>query len=80
MTICFIDLINNFTDAYNGSVYNLYIYADDNVILTLEDNSKVFNLPKQKLPPTKCKTLKIRVVGDGRYVSLSTVQVYGREA
>ena len=75
-----IDLINNFSDNFNGSIYNLYISADDNVILTLENNSKVFSLPKQKLPPTKCKTLKVRVVGDGRYVSLSTVQVYGREA
>ena len=75
-----IDLINNFSDNFNGSIYSLYISADDNVILTLENNSKVFSLPKQKLPPTKCKTLKVRVVGDGRYVSLSTVQVYGREA
>ena len=75
-----IDLINNFSDNFNGSIYSLYISADDNVILTLENNSKVFNLPKQKLPPTRCKTLKVRVVGDGRYVSLSTVQVYGREA
>lgn len=80
VTIYFIDLINNFSDPFNGSIYNLYISADDNVILTLENNSKVFSLPKQKLPPTKCKTLKVRVVGDGRYVSLSTVQVYGREA
>ena len=80
VTIYFIDLINNFTDAYNGSIYNLYIYADNNVILTLENNPKVFSLLKQKLPPTKCKTLKVKVVGDGSYVSLSTVQVYGREA
>ena len=80
VTIYFIDLINNFSDPFNGSIYNLYISADDNVILTLENNSKVCSLPKQKLPPTKCKTLKVRVVGDGRYVSLSTVQVYGREA
>ena len=75
-----IDLINNFSDKFNGSIYSLYISADDNVILTLENNPKTFNLPKQKLPPTKCKTLKVRVVGDGRYVSLNTVQVYGREA
>ena len=75
-----IDLINNFSDNFNGSIYSLYISADDNVILTLENNPKVFSLLKQKLPPTKCKTLKVRVVGDGRYVSLSTVQVYGREA
>ena len=77
-----IDLINNFSDKFNGSIYSLYISADDddNVILTLENNSKVFSLPKQKLPPTKCKILKVRVVGDGRYVSLNTVQVYGREA
>ena len=80
VTIYSIDLINTFTDAYNGSIYSLYISADDNVILTLENISKVFNLPKQKLPPTKCKTLKVRVVGDGNDVSLSTVQVYGREA
>lgn len=75
-----IDLINNFSDNFNGSIYSLYISADDNVILTLENNPKVFSLLKQKLPPTKCKTLKVRVVGDGRYVSLGTVQVYGREA
>ena len=81
VTIYFIDLINNLNDAYNGNHYSLYISADDNVILgPLEINSKVFNLPKQKLPPTKCKTLKVRVVGNGNYVSLSTVQVYGREA
>ena len=80
VTIYLIDLINNFSDPFNGSIYSLYIYADDNLILTLGNNSKVFSLPKQKLPPTKCKTLKVRVVGDGRYVSLSTVQVYGREA
>ena len=80
VTIYSIDLINTFGDNFNGSIYSLYISADDNVILTLENNSKVFSLPKQKLPPTKCKTLKVRVVGDGRYVSLGTVQVYGREA
>ena len=81
VTIYFIDLINNLNDAYLGNHYSLYISADDNVILgPFEINSKVFNLPKQKLPPTKCKTLKIRVVGNANYVSLSTVQVYGREA
>ena len=81
VTIYFIDLINKLNDAYNGNHYSLYISADDNVILgPLEINSKVFSLLKQKLPPTKCKTLKVRVVGNGNYVSLSTVQVYGREA
>ena len=81
VTIYFIDLINNSNDAYIGNHYSLYISADDNVILgPLEINSKLFSLSKQKLPPTKCKTLKIRVVGNGNYVPLSTVQVYGREA
>ena len=80
VTIYSIDLINNFTDGYIGNNNSIYVSADDNVILTPKTSSKVFSLPKQKLPPTKCKTLKVRVVGDGKYVSLSTVQVYGREA
>lgn len=80
VTIYLIDLINKYTDNLNGSIYNLYISADNNVKLTLENNPKVFSLPKQKLPPIKCKTLKVRVVGDGEYVTLNTVQVYGREA
>lgn len=80
VTIYLIDLINKYTDDLNGSFYSLYISVNDNVILTLENNPKVFSLPKQKLQPIKCKTLKIRVVGNGRYVTLNTVQVYGREA
>lgn len=80
VTIYSIDLINNFTDGYIGNNNSIYVSADDNVILTLKTSSKVFSLPKQKLTPTRCKTLKVRVVGDGKYVSLSTVQVYGKEA
>ena len=79
VTIYSIDLINNFSDVYLGNNNSIYVSADDNVILTLKTSSKIFSLPKQKLTPKKCKTLKIRVVGDGSYVSLSTVQVYGKE-
>lgn len=80
VTIYFIDLINNMSDAYNGSIYSVYVYADDTEIFKLENNAKVFSLLKQKVTQKKCRTLKVRVVGNGRYVSMSTIQVYGREA
>lgn len=84
VTVKKIDLVNTYSDNWTSSSSTIYVYgkrfqdADFTEIGRFSVSGKTFSLLNQELIEMEdCKTIKIRIVGNGSYVSLSRVQVYG---